>query len=70
VLAWMPTLAALEGGKTVALANKEALVSAGGLMMDAAKRLAQRCFRSIQSITRFSSALPDPRTWVCQAGSS
>lgn len=31
-----PTLAALEGGKTVALANKESLVSAGGLMMEAA----------------------------------
>ncbi|MCC6483047.1 MAG: 1-deoxy-D-xylulose-5-phosphate reductoisomerase [Sphingomonadaceae bacterium] len=32
-----PTLAALEGGKTVALANKESLVSAGGLMMEAAR---------------------------------
>lgn len=32
-----PTLAALECGKTVALANKEALVSAGGLMMEAAR---------------------------------
>lgn len=30
-----PTLAALECGKTVALANKESLVSAGGLMMEA-----------------------------------
>lgn len=33
-----PTLAALECGKTVALANKESLVSAGGLMMDAARQ--------------------------------
>ena len=33
-----PTLAALEGGKTVALANKESLVSAGALMMAAAHR--------------------------------
>tara|TARA_R110000782_G_scaffold78276_4_gene155089 strand:+ start:28824 stop:29990 length:1167 start_codon:yes stop_codon:yes gene_type:complete len=33
-----PTLAALEGGRTVALANKESLVSAGGLMMEAAAR--------------------------------
>jgi 1-deoxy-D-xylulose-5-phosphate reductoisomerase len=33
-----PTMAAVEAGKTVALANKEALVTAGGLMMDAAKR--------------------------------
>ena len=32
-----PTLAALQQGRTVALANKESLVSAGVLMMDAAK---------------------------------
>jgi len=34
----LPTMAAVEAGKTVALANKEALVTAGGLMTDAAKR--------------------------------
>ena len=34
----MPTMAAIEGGKTVALANKEALVTAGPLMTDAARR--------------------------------
>jgi 1-deoxy-D-xylulose-5-phosphate reductoisomerase len=33
-----PTMAAVEAGKTVALANKEALVTAGGLMTEAAKR--------------------------------
>jgi len=33
-----PTMAAVEKGKTVALANKEALVTAGELMTDAAKR--------------------------------
>ena len=33
-----PTLAALETGKTVALANKEALVSAGDLMLALARR--------------------------------
>jgi 1-deoxy-D-xylulose-5-phosphate reductoisomerase len=33
-----PTMAAVEAGKTVALANKEALVTAGDLMTDAAKR--------------------------------
>lgn len=33
-----PTLAALETGKTVALANKEALVSAGDLMLAVARR--------------------------------
>jgi 1-deoxy-D-xylulose-5-phosphate reductoisomerase len=34
----VPTMAAIEAGKTVALANKEALVTAGRLMMDAAQR--------------------------------
>ena len=33
-----PTLAAIEGGKTVALANKESLVAAGALMMAAVQR--------------------------------
>ena len=33
-----PTMAAIEEGRTVALANKEALVSAGDLMMAAVKR--------------------------------
>lgn len=33
-----PTMAALSGGRTVALANKEALVSAGGIMTEAARR--------------------------------
>lgn len=33
-----PTMAAVEAGRTVALANKEALVTAGDLMTDAAKR--------------------------------
>jgi 1-deoxy-D-xylulose-5-phosphate reductoisomerase len=34
----VPIMAALEAGRTVALANKEALVSAGALMTDAAAR--------------------------------
>jgi len=34
----MPTMAAIEMGRTVALANKEALVTAGALMTDAARR--------------------------------
>ena len=33
-----PVMAAVEAGKTVALANKEALVTAGSLMTDAARR--------------------------------
>src|SRR5687768_1283719 len=32
-----PTMAALRGGRTVALANKEALVSAGGIMTETAR---------------------------------
>jgi len=32
-----PTMAAIRGGRTIALANKEALVSAGHLMIEAAK---------------------------------
>ena len=34
----VPVIAAIEAGRTVALANKEALVSAGALMIDAAAR--------------------------------
>jgi 1-deoxy-D-xylulose-5-phosphate reductoisomerase len=34
----VPTMAAIEAGKTVGLANKEALVTAGSLMTDAARR--------------------------------
>ena len=34
----VPTMNAIEAGKTVALANKEALVTAGALMTDAAER--------------------------------
>lgn len=37
-LALEPTLAAINAGKTVAVANKETLVMAGHLVMDAAKR--------------------------------
>ena len=33
-----PTMAAVEDGRTVALANKESLVTAGALMTDAAAR--------------------------------
>lgn len=34
----VPTMAAIEAGKTIGLANKEALVTAGSLMTDAARR--------------------------------
>ena len=33
-----PTLAAIRAGKHIALANKETLVAAGSLVMDAVKR--------------------------------
>ena len=54
----VPVMAAIEAGRTVALANKEALVSAGALMIDAATRHGARCCRSTASIMRFSNALP------------
>ncbi len=38
----VPTLAALEAGKDVALANKETLVTAGGLVMETARRTGAR----------------------------
>ena len=51
-------MAAVEAGRTVALANKEALVTAGALMTDAAAQAAARqCCRSTASIMRFSNAL-------------
>ena len=50
-----PTLAAVERGATVALANKECLVCAGALFMRrAAARPARPCCRSIPSTTRCS----------------
>ena len=39
-----PVMAAIEAGNTVALANKEALVTAGALMTDAAAAAARLCF--------------------------
>ena len=53
----MPVMAAVEAGRTVALANKEALVTAGALMTEAAPRAARPCCRSTASIMRFSNAL-------------
>ena len=43
-----PTMAAIEQGGTLALANKEALVSAGDVMTAAVAARARRCCRSIQ----------------------
>ena len=50
-------LAAIEAGKTIALANKEVLVMAGALVTDGgAARAASRSCRSTASTTRFTSA--------------
>ena len=49
-----PTLAAVERGATVALANKECLVCAGTLFMRRAGEPAPPCCRSIPSTTRSS----------------
>ena len=50
-------LAAIEAGKTIALANKEVLVMAGALVTDAARRARRRRFcRSTASTTPFTSA--------------
>ena len=52
------TWAALEAGKTVALANKETLVVAGPLVMRLAQRAGQSCCRSIVSTPPFSRRWP------------
>ena len=52
------TWAALEAGKTVALANKETLVVAGPLVMDLARRRGRRSSRSTASTRRSSRRWP------------
>ena len=42
----LPTMAAIKAGKDIALANKETLVCAGGLVMSAAKQYP--CLRSLK----------------------
>ena len=49
-------LAAIDAGKTIALANKEVLVMAGGLVMDAPRARACRSCRSTASTTPSISA--------------
>lgn len=51
-----PTLAAIEKKKRVALANKETLVCAGELVVDAAENTARRSSPSTASTARSSSA--------------
>jgi hypothetical protein len=61
-----PTLAAVNAGKRVLLANKEALVMSGALFMQAVKRMAPCCCRSTVSTTRSSSAcrVTMPVAWI------
>ena len=58
------TLAAVDRGKTVALANKECLVCAGELFMQRARAAVPPCFRLTPNTMRFSRRCPraDPRT--------
>ena len=50
-----PTLAAIERGKRIALANKETLVCAGTLVMDVRRSSARRSCRWTASTARFFS---------------
>lgn len=52
----LPTLAAIDAGKDIALANKETLVCAGGLVMEAARKRACTSCRSTPSTRPSSSA--------------
>ena len=59
-------LAAIERGKTIALANKEVLVMAGGIVTDGgARRRASRSCRWTASTTRFISACTARRRPRC-----
>ena len=51
-----PTIAAIDAGKSVALANKEALVSGGSLVMSKVKEKICLFFRSIASIVHSCNA--------------
>ena len=61
----LPTMAAIQSGKAVALANKETLVMAGRLMTAAAREGMCRSYPSIPSTAPSSSASKDSagRTW-------
>ena len=50
----LPTMKAIEAGKNIALANKETLVTAGKLVMEAAKHISgrQRAFSIISKLIR------------------
>ncbi len=58
----LPTLAAIDAGKDVLLANKESLVTCGRLFMDAVKQRGARLCRSIASTTPFFRVYPNLST--------
>ena len=51
----VPTMAAIKAKKTIALANKETLVTAGELVMSEAKKTMLKYYQLIVSIVRFSN---------------
>jgi 1-deoxy-D-xylulose-5-phosphate reductoisomerase len=61
----VPTLAAIDAGKTVLLANKESLVTCGRLFMDAVKQRGRVFCRSTANTTRFFRVYRNlfNRTW-------
>ena len=61
VLVLHPTLQAIEAGKTIAIANKETLVTAGHLVMDAAKRNSVAFFQLIVNILPFFKHFKEKR---------
>ena len=50
-----PTIAAIEAGKDIALANKETLVTAGHIIMPLAKNVVSVFFRWTVNIVQFSN---------------
>ena len=61
----LPTLAAIDAGKTVLLANKESLVTCGRLFMDAVKQRGARLLPVDSEHNAIFQSLPQPfnRTW-------
>ena len=56
----LPTLAAIDAGKTVLLANKEALVTCGRLFMDAVKQRGARLLPVDSEHNAIFQSLPQP----------
>lgn len=63
-----PTMAAVDAGKRLLLANKEALVMAGGLFMQAAERSGAQVLPVDSEHNAIFQCLPSPFTSLNQAG--